>query len=195
MLQALDDSPTDKFVVLFRKDLNLKFRALYSGTVIRISATIRIICTFSRKDLKLKLYTLCSGAHCSAPTARTARGVGCMQIFVWFAMRRWRAAPPWGSAHSEPSRPTQPGTTQTQPSEQCCFYGFLVCATFLVSGVTFPLCRYEWFSLVQAHMVEQYFKYDSGAKEFRGLSARDFGATTDAVALHPIQHAKRTAKT
>lgn len=90
MLQALDDSPTDKFVVLFRKDLNLKFRALYSGTVIRISATIRIICTFSRKDLKLKLYTLYSGAHCSAPTARTARGVGCMQIFVCFAMRRWR---------------------------------------------------------------------------------------------------------
>ena len=38
-------------------------------------------------------------------------------------------------------------------------------------------------------MVEQYFKYDSGAKEFRGLSARDFGATTDAVALHPLQHA------
>ena len=90
-----------------------------------------------------------------------------------------------------------PSPAQPRPNlpSIAAFFGFLVCATFSVFGVTFPLCRYEWLSLVQAHMVEQYFKYDSGAKEFRGLSARDFGATTDAVALHPLQHAKRTAKT
>jgi hypothetical protein len=76
VLQALDESPTDKFVVLFRKDLNLKFRALYSGTVIRISATIRIICAFSRKDLKLKLYTLYSPG-CPLQRTNCADGAWC----------------------------------------------------------------------------------------------------------------------
>jgi hypothetical protein len=87
VLKVLDETTHDKFVVLFRKDLNLKFRALYSADV-ELGSALKLIGT---------------------------------------------------------------GPQELQPT-----------------------------------MVEQFYKYDSGAKEFKCLATKNFGATTDAVALMPL---------
>mmetsp|Transcript_7810 Transcript_7810/g.12496 ORF Transcript_7810/g.12496 Transcript_7810/m.12496 type:complete len:115 (+) Transcript_7810:1505-1849(+) len=44
---------------------------------------------------------------------------------------------------------------------------------------------------IDESMVELFFKYDSGAKEFKPLPSKKFSVTTDAIALFPAFYPQR----